>query len=38
MGKAKTFDVDTSRDEIPKFLEEHNQSKDKEIVCGMYGY
>lgn len=37
MGKARTFDVNTSYAEIPKFWQEHNQSKDKEIICGMYG-
>lgn len=37
MGKARSFTTDTSYADIPKFWEEHNQSKDSDIVCGMYG-
>ena len=37
MGKARTFDTDTAYREIPKFWEEHLQSEEKNIVCGMYG-
>jgi AraC family transcriptional regulator len=37
MGKVRSFDVDTSYDEIPKFWQEHIQSGDNQIVCGMYG-
>ena len=37
MGKARRFNTDTSHDEIPKFWQEHRQSEDKKIVCGMYG-
>lgn len=36
MGKVRSFDTDTSYDEIPKFWQEHLQSEDK-TVCGMYG-
>lgn len=37
MGKVRSFDVETSSDEIPKFWQEHMQSEDSKIVCGMYG-
>jgi len=37
MGKARTFDVETSYDEILKFWLEHLSSEDSRIVCGMYG-
>lgn len=37
MGKVRSFNVDTGYDEIPKFWQEHNQSEEKNIVCGMYG-
>lgn len=37
MGKVRSFDIDTSYDEIPKFWQEHMQSGENNIVCGMYG-
>lgn len=37
MGKARNFDIDTSYKEIPKYWDEHNNSEDSKIVCGMYG-
>ncbi len=37
MGKVRSFDTDTSYDEIPKFWQEHMQSEENKIVCGMYG-
>lgn len=37
MGKVRSFDTDTSYAEIPRFWEEHNQSEEKKIICGMYG-
>ena len=37
MGRVRSFDIYTSADEIPKFWEEHLQSEDSKIVCGMYG-
>lgn len=37
MGKVRSFDMDTSYDEIPKFWQEHMQSGENKIVCGMYG-
>jgi len=37
MGRVRSFDVDTSYDEIPKFWQEHSHSEDSKIVCGIYG-
>lgn len=37
MGKSKKFNTKTSYDEIPRFWEEHMNSGDGQIVCGMYG-
>ena len=37
MGKVRSFDTDTSYDQIPKFWQEHIQSGENKIVCGMYG-
>lgn len=37
MGKVRSFNTDTSYDEIPKFWQEHMQSGENNIVCGMYG-
>ncbi len=37
MGRSRQFCVDTSYTEIPKFWEEHMQSGEAEVVCGMYG-
>lgn len=37
MGKVRTFDIETSYDEVPKFWKEHMESGYNKIVCGMYG-
>ena len=37
MGRVRTFNVDTSHIDIPKFWDEHNRSDHSKIVCGMYG-
>lgn len=37
MGKKRTFNTETSHQEIPKYWDEHLQSDDIKIVCGMYG-
>ena len=37
MGRVRSFNTDTSYEEIPKFWQEHMQSGQGEIVCGMYG-
>lgn len=37
MGRLRSFDTDTSYDQIPKFWQEHMQSEDNKVVCGMYG-
>lgn len=37
MGNARRFNTDTSYDEIPKFWQEHLQSGENKIVCGMFG-
>lgn len=37
IGKARDFCVDSSYTEIPKFWDEHIQSGENKIVCGMYG-
>jgi AraC family transcriptional regulator len=37
MGKVRCFDIDNSYDEVPKFWQEHMQSGENKIVCGMYG-
>ena len=37
MGKSRRFCSDTSYEEIPKFWQEHMNSSDNKIVCGMYG-
>jgi len=37
MGKVRSFNSDTSYDEIPKFWDEHVHSEESKIVCGMYG-
>ncbi len=36
MGKSKSFNMETSYEEIPKFWQAHMESGDKK-VCGMYG-
>lgn len=37
MGKSRKFNMENSYGEIPKFWQEHMQSEDAKIVCGMYG-
>lgn len=37
MGKKRSFNTETSYQEIPKFWEEHMKSGGSEIVCGMFG-
>lgn len=37
MGKLRSFNMETSYSEIPKFWDEHLNSEDAKIVCGMYG-
>lgn len=37
MGKSRRFNVETSYNEIPKFWQEHMESDESEVVCGMYG-
>ena len=37
MGKSRRFNADTSYGEIPKFWQEHMESDEEKIVCGMYG-
>lgn len=37
MGRSKSFNMETSYEEIPKFWTEHMQSGESNIVCGMYG-
>ena len=37
MGKSKKFNTDTSYDEIPRFWREHMESRENQIICGMYG-
>lgn len=37
MGKSKSFNTETSYEEIPKFWQAHMESGDQKIVCGMYG-
>lgn len=37
MGKVRSFNIDTSYDEVPKFWQKHMQSEEKNIVRGMYG-
>ncbi|MGN0595173.1 MAG: effector binding domain-containing protein [Hominimerdicola sp.] len=37
MGRSRSFNTETSYDEIPKFWQEHMQSEHNKIVCGMYG-
>lgn len=37
MGRARSFDTETSYTEIPKFWSEHFASPDGKEVCGMYG-
>jgi len=37
MGKVKSFNTDTSYDEVPKFWDEHLESEENRVVCGMYG-
>lgn len=37
MGKSRRFCSDTSYEEIPKFWQEHMNSGENKVVCGMYG-
>lgn len=37
MGKSRSFNTDSSYAEIPKFWQEHMQSSDSKLICGMYG-
>lgn len=37
MGRCRRFNSETSYTEIPLFWREHMESKEKEVVCGMYG-
>lgn len=37
MGKSRKFNTETSYEEIPKFWQEHMESSDSEVICGMYG-
>lgn len=37
MGRARSFNTETSYEEIPKFWYEHFQSGGDKIVCGMFG-
>ena len=37
MGRSRRFQAETSYAEIPKFWQEHMQSGENNIVCGMYG-
>lgn len=37
MGRSRSFNGETSYEEIPKFWQEHMQSEDSKIVCGMFG-
>lgn len=37
MGRSRSFNMDTSYEEIPKFWDEHYSTGGGETVCGMYG-
>lgn len=37
MGKSRKFHAETSYKEIPAFWQEHMESGENKIVCGMYG-
>lgn len=37
MGRLRKFNTETSYGEIPKFWQEHMESDESKIVCGMYG-
>lgn len=37
MGRARKFNNKTSYSEIPKFWQEHMESGENKVVCGMYG-
>jgi len=37
MGKLRRFDIETCYVDITNFWQEHMQSEDSKIVCGMYG-
>ncbi|MBM7833115.1 AraC family transcriptional regulator [Clostridium sardiniense] len=37
MGRLRKFNTETSYGEIPKFWQEHMESGESKVVCGMYG-
>lgn len=37
MGRTRSFNMETSYTEIPKFWEEHMKDGENQAVCGMYG-
>ncbi|MBQ6696218.1 MAG: AraC family transcriptional regulator [Lachnospiraceae bacterium] len=37
MGRKRSFNSETSYEEIPKFWDEHFQDGGSQVVCGMYG-
>ncbi len=37
MGKSRKFEIETAYNDIPKFWNEHMESNDSKVVCGMYG-
>lgn len=37
MGRKRSFNMETSYQEIPKFWEEHMKDGGQKVVCGMYG-
>lgn len=37
MGRSRRFNTETSYEEIPKFWQEHMESGEAKVVCGMYG-
>jgi AraC family transcriptional regulator len=37
MGKSRRFHTETAHSEIPKFWNEHMESGENRVVCGMYG-
>lgn len=37
MGRSRKFNAETSYGEIPRFWQEHMNSEESKVVCGMYG-
>lgn len=37
MGRSRKFSAETSYGEIPRFWQEHMNSEESKVVCGMYG-